>query len=136
MVGDVIQFSGAGSQNFDRRFSTTLSPGSYVLLYQAWGSTGEDTISGSGGQGVNHDASASLNIVLTLSPVGDCSDGLDNDGDTLVDLDDSDCADGTDTSEASSSPPGVSAMSTAGRAVVLTTMLLLALNQLRTRRRG
>ena len=72
---------------------------------------------------------------MTLSPVGDCSDGLDNDGDALVDLDDSNCEDGTDTSEAPS-PPAVPALSTAGRSIALTTILLLALIRLRARRRA
>jgi hypothetical protein len=78
-------------------------------------------------------ASASLDIVMTLSPVGDCSDGLDNDGETLVDLDDSNCADGTDTSEAPD-PPVVPALDAAGL-VALAAALLLAAYRLRTQRR-
>jgi hypothetical protein len=117
------------SKSFDRRFSTTLSPGFY-----GFGAGGFAVVNEA--NSISNNVTASLDIVLTLSPVGDCSDGLDNDGDTLVDLDDSDCADGTDTSEAAPLPPGVPALGAAGRAVVLTTLLLLTLHHLRARRQG
>ena len=110
------------SDSFERRLSTTLNPGFYSPAYQA--------IASAGAAGAN--GSASLDVVMTLSPTGDCSDGLDNDGDTLVDLDDSNCEDGTDTSEATPVP----ALGTAGRAVALTTLLLLTLHHLRARRRA
>jgi len=127
IIQDEAELSnGPGSENFDHRFSTTVSPGVYVFRYSGYVTLGESA---------SLDASASLNIVLTLSPVGDCSDGLDNDGDTLVDLDDSDCVDGTDTSEAAS-PPGVPALSTAGRVALLTALLLLTLPHLRARPRA
>jgi len=119
---DVSAYSPQPSDGFERRLSTTLNPGFYHLSYEAWA---QATAAG-------HNASASLDVVMTLSPVGDCSDGLDNDGDTLVDLDDSNCEDGTDSSEA----PSVPALGTAGRAIALTAILLLALNQLRARRRA
>jgi len=112
------------SASFERRLSTTSNPRFYSLSYQAYalaGSTGAN-------------ASVSLAVVMTLSPVGDCSDGLDNDNDTLTDLDDSDCEDGTDTREAAS-PPGVPALGTAGRTIVLTALLLMTLPHLRARRR-
>ena len=113
-------------QSFDRRFSTFLSPGVYTLYYEAYAIAGE---------GATGNASASLDIVMTLSPVGDCSDGLDNDNDNLVDLDDSDCEDGTDASKAAP-PPGVPALGTAGLSIALTTLLLLAPYHLRARRRA
>jgi hypothetical protein len=122
-IDSVTVYSPAGtSDSFDRRLSTTLNPGFYVLSYQSFASADV------GGD----NAAASLDIVMTLSPVGDCSDGLDNDGDTRVDLDDSNCEDGTTASEATPVP----ALGTAGRAIALTTILLLTLIRLRARRRA
>jgi hypothetical protein len=110
------------SDSFELRLSTTLNPGIYSLRYQAFTTAGSTSAN----------ASASLDVVMTLSPVGDCSDGIDNDGDGLVDLDDANCEDGTTASEATPVP----ALGTAGRTIALTTLLLLALNQLRARRRA
>jgi hypothetical protein len=113
------------SQRFDRRFSTTLSPGTYTLGFAAHAIASEGSTS---------IASASLDIVMTLSPVGDCSDGLDNDRDTLVDLDDGGCIDGTDPAETTAPP--VPALGAAGRTAVISALLLASLAALRARRRS
>ena len=122
---DVSAYSPQPSDSFERRLSTTLNPGFYRLSFEAWA---QATSAG-------HNASASLDVVMTLSPVGDWPDGLDYDGDALADLNDPDCADGTDTNEAAS-PASEPALGTAGRATALTAILLLALDHLRARRRA
>ncbi len=114
------------SENFDRQFSTTLSPGFYGLRYDGHAFVNENSTS--------NNVTASLDIVMTLSPVGDCSDGLDNDGDSLADLDDGGCVDGTDPAETTASP--VPALGAPGLAAVVVAMGLAGLLALSAWRRA
>lgn len=105
------------SQQFEFRFSEVLEPGNYSLQYISQVSATEYADS-------SNASNVTLQLVLTMAPAGACSDGSDNDGDGLIDLEDPECANGLDDSEG---PPSVPVISVAGIVILVTLLGVLGL---------
>src|SRR6185312_8809526 len=79
---------------------------------------GDGTSSGSSGSGTSTTPTAPSIPSTATTPAAQCADGIDNDGDGLIDSEDPDCASPADTSE---SPESSTAAPTAGESLAPST---------------